>query len=69
MKMMTRKKVRDSKRLIKRIKIELTMDQQVNALIRTIQAALDKMMIRLSILVREAWKESNLIMKFLCSKI
>ena len=57
MKMMTRKKVRDSKRLIKRIKIELTMDQQVNALIRTIQAALDKMMIRLSILVREAWKE------------
>ena len=69
MKMMTRKKVRDSKRLIKRIKIELTMDQQVNALIRTIQAALDEMMIRLSILVREAWKESNLIMKFLCSKI
>ena len=69
MKMMTRKKVRDSKRLIKRIKIELTMDQQVNALIRTIQVALDEMMIRLSILVREAWKESNLIMKFLCSKI
>ena len=69
MKMMTRKKVRDSKRLIKRIKIELTMDQQVNALIRTIQAALDKMMIRLSILVKEAWKELNLTMKFLCSKI